>query len=127
MTLKAFFCTGMGLLGLLGSVGIAGAGETARKIKSEDALELFVSCESNYPLLSVRWGGGDNEKAAETASAFLDVPSVTPKMILDKAGECFSALKSEQGMIAVDFNRVELRCGVGPDIARGRIVVLHIN
>jgi hypothetical protein len=77
--------------------------------------------------LSVRWGGGDNEKAAETASAFLDVSSVTPKMILDKAGECFSALKSEQGMIAVDFNRVELRCGVGPDIARGRIVVLNIN
>ena len=74
-----------------------------------------------------RLDGGDNEKAAETASAFLDVPSVTPQVIIDKAKECFSVLNNEQGMIAVDFDQVELRCGVGPDIKRGRIVVGHVN
>ncbi len=112
---------------MLGSVEIAGDGGAGANIKAQEALELFVSCESNYPLLSARWGDGDNKKAAETASAFLDVLSVTPKMILDKAEECFSALKSEQGMTAVDFNGVELRCGDGPDITKGHIVVLHIN
>jgi len=124
--LKAL-CAGIGLLGLLGSDGIADDGEAGANIKAQGALELYVSCESSYPLLSVRWGGGDNKEAADTASAFLDVPSVTSKMILDKAQECFFALKGERGIMAVDFNGVELRCGVGPGIRWGRIAVLHIN
>jgi len=78
-------------------------------------------------LLSVKWRGGDIEKAAETASAFLDVPSVTPQVIIDKAEECFHALGSERGMTAVEFDQVELRCGVGPDIHWGRVVVVHVN
>ena len=49
------------------------------------------------------------------------------KVIIDKAKECFSALTSERGMITVDFDQVEIRCGVGPDIKRGRIVVRHVN
>jgi hypothetical protein len=101
--------------------------EGGANIKTAETLELFAACESSYPLLSVRWGDGDIERAAETASAFLDVPSVTPQVILDKAKECFSALKSERGMMAVDFDQVELRCGAGPDIQWGRIVVVHVN
>ena len=54
-------------------------------VNPETTPELFVTCETNFPLLSLRWGDGDNEKAAETASAFLDVPSVTPQVIIDKA------------------------------------------
>jgi hypothetical protein len=90
-------------------------------------IELFVSCESNYPLLSVKWNNGDIEKAAETASAFLEVPSVTPQVIINKAEECFSALKGERGMMTVDFEAVELRCGIGPDIQWGRVVVVRVN
>ena len=129
MRLRAFFA-GLTLLGLLGSSVIASAandGERKTGVKTAETLELFAACESSYPLLSVRWGDGNIERAAETASAFLDVPSVTPQVIIDKAKECFSALKSERGMMAVDFDHVELRCGVGPDIKWGRIVVVHVN
>lgn len=127
MGLKAF-CTGISLLALLGSHSVASASDDSDgHANGETTPELFVTCETNFPLLSLRWGDGDNEKAAETASAFLDVPSVTPQVIIDKAKECFSALNNEQGMIAVDFDQVELRCGVGPDIKLGRIVVGHVN
>ena len=127
MRLKAF-CLGISLLGLLGSHSIAATSTNSDgDANGETTLELFVACETSFPLLLLRWGDGDNEKAAETASAFLDVASVTPQVIIDKAKECFSALKSEQGMIAVDFDQVELRCGVDPDIKRGRIVVGHVN
>ena len=78
-------------------------------------------------MLSIRWNDGDNTKTAELASAFLDVPSVTPRVITDKVNECFSILKSEQGMAVVLFENVQLRCGTGPDIDWGRIVVGHIN
>jgi hypothetical protein len=37
-------------------------------------------------------------------------------LVRDKAQECFSALKGERGMTAVDFEQVALRRGVGPDI-----------
>jgi hypothetical protein len=77
--------------------------------------------------LSVEWRDGDIEKAAQTASAFLEVPSVTPQVIIDKAKECFRALRRERGMMAVDFDHVELRCGVGPDIKWGRVVVVRVN
>jgi hypothetical protein len=129
MTIKAF-CAGAGLLGLLTShafASMSGDGaEDAKRVDTE-ALELFVSCESSYPLVSVKWVDGEREKSAEKVSHFLDVPSVTAQVILDKAGECFSALKGEQGMTAVNFNHVELRCGVGPDITWGRIVVRHTS
>jgi hypothetical protein len=129
MRLRAF-CAGMTLLGLLGSDVVASTvddGKREADIKVAEAFELSVTCESNFPFLSLSWGNGDYERAAETASTFLDVPSVTPRMIIDKARECFSALKSEPGMFAVYFNQVELRCGVGPDIGWGRIVVGHVN
>jgi hypothetical protein len=129
MRLRAF-CAGLTLLWLLGSSVIASAaddGERETGVKTAETLELFAACESSYPLLSVRWGDGNIERAAETASAFLDVPSVTPQVIIDKAKECFRALRSERGMMAVDFDHVELRCGVGPDIRWGHIVVVHVN
>ena len=66
-------------------------------------------------------------QGAEIASVFLDVPSVTPRVITDKVKECFSILKSEQGMAVVLFDNVQLRCGIGPDINWGRIVIGHIN
>jgi hypothetical protein len=129
MRLRAF-CAGLTLLGLLSSDVVASTVDDSEgeANKTAETLELFAACESSYPLLSVRWGDGDIERAAaETASAFLDVPSVTPQVIIDKAKECFRALRSERGMMAVDFDHVELRCGVGPDIQWGRIVVVHVN
>jgi len=129
MRLRAF-CAGITVFGLLGSSVIASSADDRERnagVNTAEVLELFVACESNYPLLSVKWGDGDIEKAAETASAFLDVPSVTPQVIIDKAEECFHALGSERGMTAVEFDQVELRCGVGPDIHWGRVVVVHVN
>ena len=75
MRLRAF-CAGLTLLGLLGSDVVASAADDSKRlanIKAAEAIELFFVCESNYPLLSVKWDNGDIEKAAETASAFLEV------------------------------------------------------
>jgi len=47
-------------------------------------------------------------------------------VIIDRAAECFSTLKSEPGMTVVHFDNVQLRCGIGPDINWGHIVVGHI-
>jgi hypothetical protein len=129
MTLRASYA-GITLLALLGNNMVASAADENKQepnIKTAEAIELFVSCESSYPLLSVKWENGGIEKAAETASAFLEVPSVTPQVIINKAKECFSALKSEREMMTVNFEGVELRCGVGPDIQWGRVVVVRVN
>ena len=98
VTLKAF-CAGLGLVGLLASDALASAsddGAVDANAADMDTLELFISCESNHPLMSVKWGDDDNTKSAETASIFLALPSVTRQTIIDKAAECFSALKGEQ-------------------------------
>ena len=127
MTLKAL-CVILGLLGLLSGYAIASPfneGERSN-INTEEAIELFVTCEASFPLLSLRWDDRDNAQAAETASAFLNVPSITPQVIIDRAAECFSTLKSERGMTIVRFDNVQLRCGIGPDINWGHIVVGHI-
>jgi hypothetical protein len=129
MALKAF-CAGLGVLGLLASDALASMSEDAAgdaNAADEETLELFISCESKYPLASVKWGDGDNTKAAETASIFLEVPSVTRQTIIDKAAECFSALKGEQAMTEINFNHLVLRCGIGPDVKRGRIVLGHVD
>jgi hypothetical protein len=60
---------------LLGSDVVAFAVDDSKRganIKTAETIELFVACESNYPLLSLKWDNGDIEKAAETASAFLE-------------------------------------------------------
>ena len=117
----------LGLLGSLSGGAIAspfneGDGRSnIKNIKTEEAIELFVTCASSFPLLSLRWDDRDNAKAAET----VNVPSVTPQVIIDKAAECFSTLKSERGMTIVHFDNVQLRCGIGPDINWGHIVVGH--
>lgn len=129
MTLKAF-CAGVALLGLLTSNALAsmsGGGAEDPNDVDTGALELFISCESSYPSVSVKWGDSEREKSAQKVIHFLSLPSVSAQVILDKATECFSVLKGEQGMTAVYFNHVGLRCGVGPDIAWGRIVVRHAN
>ena len=129
MALQSLYA-GISLLGLLGSAVVASTfndGVEAANIKTVEAAELLFTCEDSFPLLSIRWNDGDNTKTAELASAFLDVPSVTPRVITDKVNECFSILKSEQGMAVVLFENVQLRCGTGPDIDWGRIVVGHIN
>ena len=129
MTLKAF-CAGLGVLGLLASDALASMSDDAAgdvSAADEETLELFISCESKYPLASVKWGDGDNTKAAETASIFLEVPSVTRQTIIDKAAECFSALKGEQAMTEINFDHLVLRCGIGPDVKRGHIVLGHVD
>ena len=128
MTLKAL-CVTLGLLGLLTGDAISSPFNEVTdvsNIKTEEAIELFVTCEARFPFLSLRWDGRDNAKAAETASTFLNVPSVTPQVIIDRAAECFSTLKSERGMTIVHFDNVQLRCGIGPDINWGHIVVGHV-
>ena len=118
----------LGLLGSLSGDAIASPfndSDEPSNIKTEETIELFVTCEASFPLLSLRWDDRDNAKAAETASTFLNVPSVTPQAILDRAAECFSTLKSERGMTIVHFDNVQLRCGIGPDINWGHIVVGH--
>ena len=128
MTLKAV-CVTLGLIGWLIGNAIASPlneGDERSNIKTEEAIELFVTCETSFPLLSLRWNDRDNAKAAETASAFLNVPSITPQVIIDRAAECFSTLKSERGMSIVHFDNVQLRCGIGPDINWGHIVVGHV-
>jgi len=129
MTLKAF-CAGLGVLGLLASDALASMFDDAAgdvSAADEETLELFISCESKYPLASVKWGDGDNTKAAETASIFLEVPSVTRQTIIDKAAECFSALKGEQAMTEINFDHLVLRCGIGPDVKRGHIVLGYVD
>ena len=104
MTLRAS-CAGITLLALLGSDVVASAMDDNKRepnIKTAEAIELFVSCENSYPLLSVKWDNGDIEKTAETVSAFLAVPSATPQVIIDKAKQCFSALKGERAGQNVD-------------------------
>ena len=127
MTLEAL-CVTLGLLGLLSGEAIASPfneGDGRSNIKTQEAIELFVTCEASFPLLLLRWDDRDNTKAAKTASTFLNVPSITPQVIIDRAAECFSTLKSERGMAIVLFDNVQLRCGIGPDINWGHIVVGH--
>ena len=62
MTLKAF-CVTLGLLGLLSGYAIASPfneGDERSNIKPEDAIELLVTCEASFPLLSLRWDDRDN-------------------------------------------------------------------
>jgi hypothetical protein len=129
MTLKAI-CAGLGVLGLLASEALASMSDDAAgdvSAADEETLELFISCESKHPLAFVKWGDGDNTKAAETASIFLEVPSVTRQTIIDKAAECFSALKGGQAMTEINFDHLVLRCGIGPDVKRGHIVVGYVD
>ena len=129
MTLKAF-CAGLGVFGLLVSDALASMSDDAAgdvSAADEETLELFISCESKYPLASVKWGDGDNTKAAEMATIFLEVPLMTRQTIIDKAAECFSALKGEQAMIEINFNHLVLRCGIGPDVKRGHIVLGYVD
>jgi hypothetical protein len=109
MTLKAL-CVTLGLFGWLNGNAIAlplNEGDERSNIKTEEAIELFVTCETSFPLLSVRWNDRDNAKAAKTVSTFLNVPSITPQVIIDRAAECFSTLKSERGMSIVHFDNVQ--------------------
>ena len=123
MTLKDF-CAGLSLLGLLSSDAIAwefSPGDKELDIKkTEEPIELFITCETSSPLLSLKWDDDDKFKAAKTASIFLNTPSVTPQLIVDQANECFSKLKNERGMTTVYFDNVQLRCGIGPDIKTKR-------
>jgi len=124
-------CLTLGLLGWLSANAIAspfndGEVDGPSNIKNEEAIELFVTCETSFPLLSLRWDDRDNAKAAETASTFLNVPSITAQVIIDRAAQCFSTLESERGMTIVHFDNVQLGCGIGPDINWGHIVVGHI-
>jgi hypothetical protein len=128
MIIKAL-CVTLGLLGSLSDDAIASPFNEADErsdIKTEEAIELFVTCETGFPLMLLRWDDRDNVKAAATASTFFNEPAVTPQVIIERAAECFSALKNERGMSIVHFNNVQLRCGIGPDIDWRHIVVGHV-
>src|SRR5215469_8643090 len=99
MTIKAL-CVTLGL-GLLNGDAIASPFNEGDGSSTIEAIELFVTCEASFPLLSIRWDDRDNSKAAETASTFLNVPSITPQVIINRAAECFSTLRGERGMSIV--------------------------
>jgi hypothetical protein len=64
MTLKAL-CVTLGLLGLLSGNAIASQfneGDGRSSIKTEEAIELFVTCEASFPLLSLIWDDRDKPK-----------------------------------------------------------------
>jgi hypothetical protein len=64
MTLKAL-CVTLGLLGLLSGNAIASPfneGDGRSSIKTEEAIELFVTCEASFPLLSLIWDDRDKPK-----------------------------------------------------------------
>jgi hypothetical protein len=69
----------------------------------------------------------DNCHQAATTSFFTGGALHRTQVIIDKAKGCFSKLKRERGMMAVEFEQVELRCGVGPDIQWGRVIVVRVN
>ena len=89
MALRSLYA-GISLLGLLNSAAIASTfndSVEAANIKTVEAVGLVFTCETSFPLLSLRWDDGDNTRTAEIASAFLDVPSVTSRVIMDKVKE----------------------------------------
>ena len=66
MTLRASYA-GVTLLALLGNNMVASAADENKQkpnIKTAEAIELFVSCESSYPLLSVKWDNGRSLRVA---------------------------------------------------------------
>jgi hypothetical protein len=107
-----------------------GDGDTTLTLRS--GLKASVACSLAYPSLLVPWRFNPDQSAV-VASAFLAVPAVTPQIISDKAGECFTSLKKQMparrwpptSATAVDFHDIELQCSLDSDVQGGETLVVH--
>jgi hypothetical protein len=108
-----------------------GDGDTNLTLRS--GLKASVACADAYPSLLVPWRFNPDQSAV-LASAFLAVPAVTPQIIADKAGECFTLLKKQMparrwpptsATAAVDFHGIELQCSLDSDVQGGEVLVVH--
>jgi hypothetical protein len=85
-----------------------------------------------YPSLLVPWLINPDQSAV-AASAFLAVPAVTPQIIVDKAGECFTSLKKQMPerrwppttATAVYFDDIELQCSLDSGVQGGEALAVH--
>jgi hypothetical protein len=107
-----------------------GDGDTNLTLRS--GLKASVACTDGYPSLLVPWRFNPDQSAV-VVSAFLAAPAVTPQIISDKAGECFSSLKKQMparrwpptSATAVDFHDIELQCNLDSDVQGGEALVVH--
>jgi hypothetical protein len=107
-----------------------GDGDTNLTLRS--GLKASVACTDAYPSLLVPWLI-NSDQSAVAASAFLAVPAVTPQIIADKAGECFTSLKKQMparrwpptSATAVNFDNIELQCSLDSDVQSGETLVVH--
>jgi hypothetical protein len=72
----------------------------SRRAADGETLELFISCESSYPLVFVKWGYESRRNGW-----YLEVPSVTGQTIIDKAGAISSAAAAKSGRRLVGRRR----------------------
>jgi hypothetical protein len=107
-----------------------GDGDTNLTLRS--GLKASVACMDAYPSLLVPWLFNP-EQSAVVASAFLAEPAVTPQVIADKAGECFTSLKKQMparrwpptSVTAINFNDIDLQCSLVGDVQGGETLVVH--
>jgi hypothetical protein len=107
-----------------------GDGDTNLTLRG--GLKASVACTDAYPSLLVPWLINPDQSAV-AASAFLAVPAVTPQIILDKAGKCFTSLKKQMPArrwppttaTAVSFDDIELQCGLDSGVQGGEALVVH--
>jgi hypothetical protein len=90
-------------------------GDGDANLTLRSGLKTSVACMDAYPSLRLPWLFNP-EQSAVVASAFLDEPAVTPRIIADKVGECFTSLKKQMparrwpptSVTAVNFDDIEL-------------------
>lgn len=118
----------------LGVTAQSDDGDGGANLTLRSGLKASVVCRYDYPSLLVPWQVNPDQSAV-AASAFLAVPAVTPKMIADKARECFTSLKKQMparrwpptSATAVDFHDIELQCSLDSDGQGGETLVVHSN
>jgi hypothetical protein len=131
MTLQSLY-VGISLVGLIGSAAIAPTFEDsaeAASIKTIEAVELFFTCEDKPSFViptAMPCSLFSMEKHSLTLSVITrGVADGTSKKTL--AISATLVLSPPSSHLIVLFDNVQLRCGIGPDINWGRIVIGHIN
>jgi hypothetical protein len=107
-----------------------GDGDTNLTLRS--GLKASVACTDASPSLLVPWRFNPDQSAV-VASAFIAVPAVTPQIIAEKAGECFTSLKKlmparrwpPTSAAAVDFHDNKQQCSLDSDVQGGEALVVH--
>lgn len=116
----------------LGVTAQSDDGDGDVKLTLRSGLKASVACSDVYPGLLIPWRFNPDESAV-VASAFLAMPAVTPQIIADKAGECFTSLQKQMparrwpptSATTVDFRDIELQCSLDSDVQGGEALVVH--